>query len=69
MAILFGNVDYAGDLHGWESAGVALVDFTQDNPLLDAHRAVLASEFPRRKFETELRITVGGLRAHEVSPV
>lgn len=31
--------------------------------MLDGHRALIASELPRRKFETELQITVGGLRA------
>lgn len=54
---------YEGELHGWESAGRALIDLTQDNPLLDAQRQILSVEFPRRKFETELQITVGGLRA------
>jgi hypothetical protein len=60
---LFGHVEYAEDLHAWEPAGLDLVAFTQDNALLDAHRAILAAEFPRRKFETGLAITVGGLRA------
>jgi hypothetical protein len=64
MLHLYGRVAYADELHGWEPAGLALVEYTQDNPMLDAHREVLAAEFPRRKFETELRITVGGLRAH-----
>src|SRR5579862_9146652 len=64
MPFLYAHVVYAGDLHGWEPAGLDLVDCTQDNSMLDAHRRVLAAEFPRRKFETERRITVGGLRAN-----
>jgi len=56
-------VEYEGELRGWEPAGLALVEYTQGNPTLDAHRAVLEAAFPRRKFETELCITVGGLRA------
>lgn len=60
---LYGRVVYAVDLHGWEPAGLGLVEISQDNPLLDAHRQVLAAEFPRRKFGTELKIAVGGLRA------
>ena len=63
MSHLFAYVDYADAVHGWEPSGLALVDVTQDNAVLDAHREVLTAEFPRRKFETELKITVGGLRA------
>ncbi len=59
----FAHVVYACDLHAWEPSGLALTDLTQDNPLLDAHRTVLAAEFPRRRFETELRVIVGELRA------
>lgn len=56
-------IEYSDAIHGWSPVGLALISYCQDNPILEAHRTILASEFPRRKFETELRITVGGLRA------
>jgi len=59
------HVRYKGELHSWETAGRALIVLTQDNALLDAQREILSVEFPRRKFETELQITVGGLRADQ----
>jgi len=63
MPSLYGHVAYASELHGWEPSGSVLVEFTQGNTMLDAHRQVLASEFPRRKFETEFTTTIGGLRS------
>ena len=56
-------VRYAVDIDGWDETSRSLTAYTQSNPLLDAQRQVLADEFPRRKFETELRITVGGHNA------
>jgi hypothetical protein len=63
MPSLYARVEYAVKLTGAEPPGLDLVGYTQDNPMLDAHRQVLAAEFPRRKFETNLLLTVGGLRA------
>lgn len=61
--MLHASVTYAGEVHAWEPAGAELVALTQDNRLLATQRGILAAEFPRRRFETALSITVGGLRA------
>lgn len=63
MESLSARIEYSDRLVGWDPTGLDLISFCQDNPVLRVHRAILAAEFPRRKFETELRITVGGLRA------
>jgi hypothetical protein len=63
----FASIRYSEPIHAWEPPGDTLIEYSQDHPLFDVARAILATEFPRRKFDTHRRITVGGLKAHSGS--
>lgn len=66
-SVLSVEIRYTSSIHAWDRLGSALIEYAQDNPLLDASRQSLAIEFPRRKFNTHRTITVGGLRAFKGS--
>jgi hypothetical protein len=67
VAVLNFEIRYASPIHSWEPLGSTLIEYSQDNPLLDASRQALAIEFPRRQFDTHRQITVGGLKAFKGS--